>query len=355
MKKIVIVILLLFFTFSSAQTSITHKVIAGETIYAIAKKYKVKESAIFNLNPKIKGKPLQIGVVLKIPTSNQKDNDNTYTIKKGDSYYSIAKKYNIQVRDLIEANPKINPNRLKLGTKIILNKNYKINTDEPLVNEEEIDDLEESVYEDLIHVVKKGQTLSSIARQYEISVDSIKSLNPSLNEILPIHFQLLIKKGAFVDAMEQDTTPILVEENFDKTNETLAETNSEVLNKIDIVIAKAKDFIGTRYRYGGKDKNGIDCSGLVCASFSEINLTLPRSSSEQASEVTKVNKKNAQIGDLIFFITRGKRISHVGIITEIIDDEIKFIHASTSSGVIISSIKELYYSKRFSHIGRVLR
>jgi cell wall-associated NlpC family hydrolase len=89
--------------------------------------------------------------------------------------------------------------------------------------------------------------------------------------------------------------------------------------------------------------------------FKEIDFTLPRSSNQQAKIGTKIQKSQAQKGDLIFFATNGSRsINHVGMITEIIGDEIKFIHSSTSLGVIVSSIKEAYYSKRFKQINRVL-
>ena len=72
-------------------------------------------------------------------------------------------------------------------------------------------------------------------------------------------------------------------------------------------------------------------------------------------EKKKMDKSTAQKGDLIFFATfGGRRVSHVGMITEILDDEIKFIHSSTQSGVIISSTKEDYYAKNFVQINRVL-
>jgi cell wall-associated NlpC family hydrolase len=68
-----------------------------------------------------------------------------------------------------------------------------------------------------------------------------------------------------------------------------------------------------------------------------------------------INTGEAQKGDLIFFKTNGRRqINHVGMVVEVNDDEIKFIHSSTSNGVIISSTKERYYGKNFSQINRVI-
>lgn len=70
---------------------------------------------------------------------------------------------------------------------------------------------------------------------------------------------------------------------------------------------------------------------------------------------TIIKKNDCRKGDLIFFKTNGKnRINHVGIITEVDDDEIKFVHSSTQRGVIISSTKEDYYRKSFAQINRIV-
>lgn len=132
-------------------------------------------------------------------------------------------------------------------------------------------------------------------------------------------------------------------------NEELDEINYLTEQLLNV----ANEYTGVRYRFGGTSKNGIDCSGLVTSAFKEFNISLPRSSRDMATVGDKVSKSDAQKGDLIFFKTRGSRISHVGIVTEVLDDEIKFIHSSTSKGVIISSTKEAYYHKTFAQINRV--
>lgn len=121
------------------------------------------------------------------------------------------------------------------------------------------------------------------------------------------------------------------------------------------IIDKAMEYRGVKYRTGGTTKSGMDCSGLVYASFKSFDINVPRTSSSLADQGRKVNKNNASPGDLIFFKTNGSRsINHVGIITEIVDDEIKFIHASTSSGVIISSTAERYFEKTYAQINRLI-
>ena len=121
------------------------------------------------------------------------------------------------------------------------------------------------------------------------------------------------------------------------------------------IIDDATDKIGSPYRYGGTTKSGFDCSGLVFTTFQKNDISLPRTSYEMSKKGTIVKKNDCRKGDLIFFKTNGKsKINHVGIITEVDDDEIKFVHSSTQRGVIISSTKEDYYRKSFAQINRIV-
>lgn len=148
------------------------------------------------------------------------------------------------------------------------------------------------------------------------------------------------------EAIRNQLDELLEEMNTSKSG------NEEVS---DLVLNTAFDFEGVRYRFGGTTRNGLDCSGLVMNAFNDTSINLPRNSSAMAQIGDKISKSNAQKGDLIFFRTgRGSRISHVGIITEVVEDEIKFIHSSTTKGVIVSSTKEDYYKRRFVQINRVL-
>lgn len=117
----------------------------------------------------------------------------------------------------------------------------------------------------------------------------------------------------------------------------------------------AMDFLGVKYRGGGTTRDGMDCSGFVTTVLNIFDIKLPRSSHEMATIGEKVSKEDAKIGDLIFFKTTSRtRISHVGIISEINGDEIKFVHSSTSLGVVVSSLSESYYKKTFTQINRIL-
>ncbi len=133
------------------------------------------------------------------------------------------------------------------------------------------------------------------------------------------------------------------------------ETKKENKYVVNHVIENATDNIGVKYKAGGTTKSGFDCSGLVYTSFESENIKLPRSSFEQSKIGKIINIDDAQKGDLIFFKTnKSKQINHVGLITEVNRDEVKFIHSSTSKGVIISSTKEPYYQNSIAQINRII-
>lgn len=123
------------------------------------------------------------------------------------------------------------------------------------------------------------------------------------------------------------------------------------------IINTASENIGAPYKYAGTTKSGFDCSGLVFTTFNQYDIKLPRSSSDQSKVGIDLGKNisKAKKGDLIFFKTNSRsKINHVGIVVEAKDDELQFIHASTSRGVIISSTKEAYYEKTFTQLNRIL-
>lgn len=141
-----------------------------------------------------------------------------------------------------------------------------------------------------------------------------------------------------------------------KKGESSNSKKKENIRKIkrDIVDTALKN-LGVKYKHGGTTKSGMDCSGLVYATFIKYDIEMSRSSVEIAKEGRKVSASKAQIGDLIFFKTgNSSTINHIGIITDTEDDTIFFIHASTRKGVIISSLKEPYYSNAFEQIRRVI-
>lgn len=107
---------------------------------------------------------------------------------------------------------------------------------------------------------------------------------------------------------------------------------------------------GTPYKYGGTTKSGTDCSGFVSSVYKEVyGKKLHRTSRDMyKNDVKRISKNNLKCGDLIFFKTSGKKVSHVAIY--IADN--KFIHAA-SKGVVVNDLDESYYKKTYYKSGRV--
>ena len=127
-------------------------------------------------------------------------------------------------------------------------------------------------------------------------------------------------------------------------------------NRINSVIGNARTYIGTPYKWGGNDKRGIDCSGLLVRSFESVGMKLPRTTSQQIDLGKKVSLKKSKEGDLVFFaFGKSKRkVTHVGLVSNRKNNsDIKFIHASSSKGVIETQLIRDYYLNRIRKIKRV--
>ena len=140
-----------------------------------------------------------------------------------------------------------------------------------------------------------------------------------------------------------------------KPSKSFSSNESDLLNdNINSIIQKALSYKGTKYKYGGTSKSGMDCSGLMLMSFKSGNINLPRTSIAQSKEGVEVSKSNVKKGDLLFFKTSGgQKINHVGLVVSVDNRDVKFVHSSSSRGVMISSLREGYWSNVFSEIRRV--
>nr|WP_315185790.1 LysM peptidoglycan-binding domain-containing protein [uncultured Flavobacterium sp.] len=302
-----------------------------------------------------------------------------YEVLQNETKYAIAKKYQITVSDIDKANPVLEKQSLRAGQKInvpvkegfqpnvvVIDKEIVKTTTEPAISQKEIVKNEPEIVETtkqqeelnnntkIIREVLPKETKFGIAKQYGITVQELEKQNPGIIKKLLVGYKLTIQSPNSVPES------VVVEQPSDEKTKP-AESNgfirpSNNFELVDQLIQTASDNIGTRYRTGGTSKDGFDCSGLMCSTFGAFDIKLPRSSFEQANIGTRINTEEAQKGDLIFFKTNGRRqINHVGMVVEVCDGEIKFIHSSVSSGVIISSTKEKYYEKNFTQINRVLQ
>lgn len=175
-----------------------------------------------------------------------------------------------------------------------------------------------------------------------------KPVKPTKKELKAIE---KAKKIAYNDSVEKAKIRVVVEEetpqDFTPTFEVSNYIKEQILNV-------AAENLGSPYRGGGTTPAGFDCSGFVNYTMSQFDIELPRSSAEMSRIGKRILKSEAKSGDLIFFNTSGGGVSHVGIVTDNNDGILKFIHSSTSSGVIYSSTAEGYYARTFVGVNRIL-
>lgn len=350
MKFFITGIFFLFTSLGFSQENLQHTVRKGESLYSISKKYKVTVSQLETLNPAAK-KGLTINSILQISAKKEIEDVLEHEVVAKETLFGLSKKYNISIEKLKQLNPSIESEGLKVGQVLQVSKTKNHSIFEEVVVEKskrKKDKVEKNQeLQEVFHTVLPKETKYGLSKKYKISISELEQLNPQIKKDLAVGARLVIRTS---EKIEKEA--VVEEVTFPKEIKLVSEKG---LSNAESVIATASNNIGTKYRSGGTDSAGFDCSGLMFSSFKSIDIILPRTSSEQSNFGVKVDKISAQKGDLIFFATNGSsHINHVGLITEVSENDIKFVHSSTSSGVIISSITEEYYDKRFVQINRVI-
>ncbi len=391
-----------------------HEVQPKETLFGIAKQYEISLEELNVANPELAETGLKAGQKIIIPTkviSNGtlskkeipkseskkelvlKDKNGksaaesevlktttlTHEVLPSETKFGIAKQYGISIADIDTANPILENEALKAGQKIRIPVKEVTEVSQPIVKQAEVVspikiEVKEKAKEAIVvinkeaveenasvtHEVMPKETKYGIAKKYGISVADLEAQNPNIVKNLYVGAKLNISGAKLIqEAVVATVNKENSETEENKDNLTIAtslakwNTNEELADEL---IRMASDNLGIGYRSGGTTKNGFDCSGLMYATFSSLDIKLPRSSHEMATIGTVIDVNQAQKGDLIFFKTRGgSQINHVGMVVEVNEGDIRFIHSATHGGVIISSTKEKYYEKNFTQINRVLQ
>lgn len=270
-----------------------------------------------------------------------------HVVAKGESLYRIAKNYNISVEDLKRLN-NLSENLINTGQKLIVSSTE---------NEESKASEVGSVYrtKKTYHRIHSGDTLSKIARKYEITVTELKRLNQNVSATqLKINSRLLVK-------VDRVRVPEETEPRLEVANNVPEEIVKSKLPKgisVEGVAAdlldRAFSFLDVPYRLGGFSNLGIDCSGLVKKTFSAIGVDLPRTAKTQFLEGTPVPIAEISPGDLLFFARSktGRSPSHVAIYL----GNGLILHASRAARrVIVDSFESsAYFKSRYLGARRIL-
>ena len=324
-----------------------------------------------------------------------------YKVRKGDSLSGIAKKYRVRVRDIEGANPGVAEN-LRAGSRIVIPsrkaavmKKRKAGRAPGVARKADNPHLKlaKETAGGAYHTVKRGDTLSSLAKKYSVSVGQLKKMNDLRSSKLKTGQKLLVEQTApktYVvkrgdtlakiakkfnmdadDLMELNdlTSPeisagqkLSLEETEDddrvveSSREVAAEKIEEEIKEVseseefaektlrDKLIIFAKKMLNIPYKFGGSSIIGIDCSAYVKKVYGLLGVDLPRTARQQFTQGEAIDKDELSIGDLVFFRTYAPFPSHVGIYL----GNNLFIHASSrGKKVTIDSLATPYYLKRF--------
>ncbi len=283
----------------------------------------------------------------------------THRVKKNETLYSLAKKYHISLTELKSANNLVS-NQVKPGVRLV------IPPRSAAADASGTGTGSASTYK-----ARKGDTLARIARKTGVSASELKRLN-SLGRSRVKPGQILVLKDS---AAEADPKPQLAKKvqlryndlfNEKDYEQSLAELTEPDPNKpvelsksmelksdsTKMLRSTAYGFLGTRYRFGGSSRSGIDCSSFVQKVFRELEISLPRTAREQFGIGNEVSPGDLQKGDLIFFRTYAPYPSHVGIYL----GNNRMIHASSRDRrVVISPMNTPYYRARFIGAKRIAK
>ena len=231
-----------------------HTVQQGQTLYSICKAYSAKEKDVLNANPELQSGTLSIGQIIKIPIENEISKDGkyiVYTVKKGETLYSLLKRFETTEKEFYEANPKLSRNEsIRAGDEIYFpvkekkNENAIVKKPEEEPKQNVITPRDETKY--IYHTVAKGETLYKLTKQYDISLDELVAENPSLADrplsigetIRVPRKQIALVKQEENNKEEKNEEPEHYIRPVNSENAEVAETEPDTV----VVLTDKKDF-----------------------------------------------------------------------------------------------------------------
>ena len=337
---------LLSASFTTSAFASSYTVQKGDTLSSIAKKHNTTIGELKSLN-NLTTDFLAYKQTLKVaqtisPTvaktaaaSTLTQTVQAYTVAKGDNLSKIAAKHGIKLADLITWN-NLKSDVIYPGQSLKVSASSTAPSKAPAA--------EESLPAPVVpapsvnnnqteYIIKSGDSLSRIASQFGTTVQQLQSLNNLKSDLIYAGQKLKIN-GNGTSAVSGQEKPATEQKPND---------SGQIANADIPLLNEAIKLIGTPYLFGGSSTSAFDCSGFIYYVFNKAGKTINRLSSEgYYSRSYYVD--TPQPGDLVFFENTYKPgISHMGIYL----GDNKFIHASTSNGVMITKLSDAYYQKHF--------
>lgn len=267
----------------------------------------------------------------------------TYTVQKGDTLSKIASNHKVTIQDIKTWN-NLKNDMIYVAQKLEIS-NYATNdtvkpTNPSTTNPSTQKPTTPSKTTAVSHTVVKGDSLSKIAKQYNVTIKEIKDWNGLTVDT--IYIGQVLKLSSESSVSESETVHNNGTSGAGTSTGTSKEptVNGQAVNKKTVDVANS--LVGTPYLYGGNTPEGLDCSGLIYYAFNQGGLKIGRESSEGYFNGNTTQVNNPIAGDLVFFENTYKDgISHMGIYI----GNNKFIHAGTD-GVEISDVTYSYWSTR---------